>query len=565
MSEETKKGRGKSAKKKHELRDGFYNDPHPYGVQPSGNAYFCSAEESSVRPRGLGRLLSALTDEALLEVLGFLDAAQLAACSVASRVLYVFAHHSDLWRDLTLRRWEGLPLEYLSSWKQTFMSLGSRSGTPHAGRPAQRMDGDRPVTALPQHQPISVRGVFSNLLHRAWACHTCDLASACPGFYRHSDVDRRSHADCSVETFIAEYEKQNKPLVLTGAVDYWPALQRWGGAYLAAAGELAKAASGKDPTFRATSATAPVAATFTLRGYFNYLRQAREEAPLYLFERDFAKKVRALEGDYDVPVYFRTADDHRATGQSDGQEQKGAGMSAAHGLAGTDLFRVFGSVARPDYRWLICGPKRSGSIFHIDPNQTNAWNVSIQGRKKWIFYPPDVHPPGVVSSTDGADVTVPISTGEWLLSFWDMHLEARRHPDPAQRPLEVIVHPGEVVFVPHGYWHMVVNLDDCIALTHNYVSLSNLPDCLKFLRDTPDQISGVRDRTEAIDPEGMYELFQQKLVETGVMTQEQLQEAVALSLKRTELAGLPSIVRKKRKLAAVAATEPAEAFSFSFF
>ena len=33
-----------------------------------------------------------------------------------------------------------------------------------------------------------------------------------------------------------------------------------------------------------------------------------------------------------------------------------------------DLFSVLGA-ARPDYRWLIVGPARSGSSFHKDPNQ----------------------------------------------------------------------------------------------------------------------------------------------------------------------------------------------------
>lgn len=55
-------------------------------------------------------------------------------------------------------------------------------------------------------------------------------------------------------------------------------------------------------------------------------------------------------------------------------------------------------------------------------HKTNAWNGLIAGKKKWIFYPPGVVPPGVTVSPDGADVTEPISTGEWCLAFWKFHL-----------------------------------------------------------------------------------------------------------------------------------------------
>lgn len=53
-----------------------------------------------------------------------------------------------------------------------------------------------------------------------------------------------------------------------------------------------------------------------------------------------------------------------------------------------DLFEVLGEDERPDYRWLIVGPRRSGSSFHVDPNATCAWNASVRGRKKWILFPP---------------------------------------------------------------------------------------------------------------------------------------------------------------------------------
>ena len=68
--------------------------------------------------------------------------------------------------------------------------------------------------------------------------------------------------------------------------------------------------------------------------------------------------------------------------------------------------------------------------------------------------------------------------------------------------------PGDVVFVPHGWWHMVINLDDLnIAVTHNYVSDSNLGNVLKFLHRNRDQISGCRDRSESVKPEELYEVF----------------------------------------------------------
>lgn len=158
---------------------------------------------------------------------------------------------------------------------------------------------------------------------------------------------------------------------------------------------------------------------------------------------------------------------------------------------------------------------RSGSIFHVDPNQTNAWNGLVKGKKKWIFYPPGVCPPGVTMSVDGADVTEPISTGEWCIQFWRYHLEARKHPDVSKRPMEAIVNAGEVIFVPHNWWHMVINLEYSIAITHNYVSSSNLYDCLKFLSSKEDQISGVRDRPgEAIQAGELYAHFVQVITDS---------------------------------------------------
>lgn len=462
---------------------------HPYGVQPSGN-FFWERDPivRATRSRGLG-LLSCLNDEALMEFLSFVSPVDLISLILSSRTFYVYGHFTDLWRDLTIRQWNGQCIEYINTWKDTFVYLYLKMERPHC-----------PIQFTP-HCPIRVNGIFSNVLHRSWVCHSCDLEVACQGILRNEDIDHRNSNELSNIDFIEQYERKNKPVVIENACDNWPALVKWSEEYLSEA-------CGDEFKFRATSSTAPLAATFSGKEYFKYAKEAKEEAPLYLFERDFASSSAALDKDYSIPSYFS--------------------FESAELGHGTDLFRLLGDKGRPDYRWLIAGPARSGSIFHVDPNQTNAWNVSIKGRKKWIFYPPGVSPPGVVQSDDGADVTVPITTGEWLLSFWKDHLEARQNVDPANRPLETIVNPGEVIFVPHGYWHMVVNLDDCIALTHNYVSTSNLADCLRFLRDSEDQISGVRDRgDEAVQPEAMYETFLRRLKENeGVCVKHVLENAL---------------------------------------
>lgn len=95
--------------------------------------------------------------------------------------------------------------------------------------------------------------------------------------------------------------------------------------------------------------------------------QTGEDRPLYVFDKRFVDKAPDVEREYSVPGYF--AEDR-------------------------DLFRALGK-QRPFFRWVIAGPARSGSTWHIDPNATSAWNAVIRGRKHWLMCPPGNPPPGV--------------------------------------------------------------------------------------------------------------------------------------------------------------------------
>jgi hypothetical protein len=294
-----------------DTEDGYWNISNSYERRLAlGNALLLK-DPYVVRKRGLG-VLRVMSDEAVLELLSFLNGYELAAVLKVSRVLYVYANYSDLWRDLTLRNFDGF-VDYTCSWKDTFskmmVSIVNTKG------------GD---LKFEPHIPIKVANMFCNILHRSWTCHTCDLENACPGFFDVCGVARRDANDMSCEVFVDEYEAKNIPVIIRNAAEHWPSMKCWNPSYLAA--------KCREKKFRATSATAPLAATFTMDEYFKYSAQTKEEAALYLFDRDFTS-VGGLGDDYDVPSYFNS-------------------NNAQHG---TDLFHVFGEKQRPDYRWLIAG------------------------------------------------------------------------------------------------------------------------------------------------------------------------------------------------------------------
>ena len=95
-----------------------------------------------------------------------------------------------------------------------------------------------------------------------------------------------------------------------------------------------------DAEFRAEAVDWP------LRTYVDYMNDNSDESPLYLFDRSFVEKMEIHVG-----------------------EKTGKGEYWAPECFGQDLFSVL-DTDRPDNRWLIVGPARSGSTFHKDPNAT---------------------------------------------------------------------------------------------------------------------------------------------------------------------------------------------------
>jgi hypothetical protein len=70
---------------------------------------------------------------------------------------------------------------------------------------------------------------------------------------------------------------------------------------------------------------------------------------------------------------------------------------------------------------------------------------------------------------------------------------ARVYPNltPAARKqlgmIEFIQQPGEIVFIPFGWWHVVINIDVTIGVTQNYLCASSFPEIFERFREaTPE-------------------------------------------------------------------------------
>lgn len=305
--------------------------------------------------------------------------------------------------------------------------------------------------------------VFSDVLHRPFACSEINLAQYTSNIPKANQI--RRFDNLAYDEFAENWTQE--PFILTECIQNWPVTSEWTiDGLLRDYGET---------VFRAEAVDWPFSA------YHEYMTKNRDESPLYLFDRKFVEKMGITVGNDAGASYWRPE------------------------CFGPDFFEILGK-ERPAHRWLIVGPARSGSTFHKDPNGTSAWNAVIEGKKYWIMFPPNAQVPGVYVSRDSSEVTSPLSIAEWLLAF---HEEARQLPEC----VEGVCNSGEILHVPSGWWHLVVNLEQGIALTQNFVpqspSLHHLSEVLSFLRDKADQVSGFRR-----DIESPFALFTERLEES---------------------------------------------------
>ncbi|KAI9023903.1 hypothetical protein DFJ74DRAFT_631982 [Hyaloraphidium curvatum] len=397
---------------------------HPHGVRPYGSLLL-SSNAKDARGPGLGTM-TVLPDELLMDtLLPNLPLWALGRLAQCSGFLYVLVYHDESWR-LRLREDFGPAATWTwtaGTWRQTYRDEHLRRKGLHPGA---------------TEAPIRVGGVFSDDLFRPHYLSKLVLGQ----FVGPGNIPRRSAKEMTVSQFVDEFARPGRPVIITDLVDQWPCRTKWTKEWLLEqfGGDM----------MRAEAFDLPLAT------YLDYSARLppSSDSPLYLFSAAFPP---SLKEDFSHPPYFSP-----------------------------DLLDLLPPAVRPLNTWLVVGPRRSASTFHVDPNGTSAFNALVRGRKAWWFFPPDRAPPGVYKSEDGGEVTAPRTLLEWLTDF----LEGAR-ADPGSGMAEGVCEEGECVYVPGGWWHAVLNLEDSVALTRNFCAPPDLFGVLEFFRSRHAHVSGV--------------------------------------------------------------------------
>ncbi|KAG0263471.1 hypothetical protein BG011_008764 [Mortierella polycephala] len=372
------------------------------------------------RASSLGRF-QVLSDSITVEgILALLAPKDLITLSLTSRYLHVFARNDYLWRRLFFkeRDYKSTRLVYRGSWLLTYIFPGNEHDEACSNHPLVK-------------SPIIIQGVISELLHQQWLRSNMFFGHfyppppvpPTPAIGENRPINPivliEDYTKMDQEMFYRRYGYPNRPVMIQNSgVESWPAWEQW---------TLdALAAKYGDTPFRVANLDSNEVPGFSLcfRDFLHYVRYNRDQDPLYLFDPCFVETV---------PKYFEF-----------------------------DFFSLLKGDSRPPYRWMLIGPQRTGAPWHIDPSGTSAWNTLLSGHKRWALYPPHIVPPGHDPTSSKL-----ISSVSWYLDIYPLL-------PPESRPIEIVQHPGQTIYIPSGWWHMVLNMDDTVAVTQNFADETNL-------------------------------------------------------------------------------------------
>eukprot|EP00798_Chlamydomonas_sp_ICE-L_P000674 gene674-2105_t len=129
--------------------------------------------------------------------------------------------------------------------------------------------------------------------------------------------------------------------------------------------------------------------------------------------------------------------------------------------------------------WLLVGVTRSGTPIHDHP-LTVAWNALLAGCKLWCCLPPKADEGLLLLNLDDdADNDFDLSAIQWFQQCADCQDLADNHGAKF-----IVQRPGEVVFLPCGWFHVILNVETSTAISSSLTLQRDLQPGLNLLRES---------------------------------------------------------------------------------
>lgn len=251
------------------------------------------------------------------------------------------------------------------------------------------------------------------------------------------EVERRS--DLGVAEFIARYRDPLRPVILTDVAREWPlygvASPAW---FRQHHGDHVVRVRGRD---------------YRLAELLDLLENSSAEHPApYPCKFEIAKTFRGLLGQV-VPRFPHSLPDRQA-----------------HPLVPQQLFRYVNNL-----EIFFGGPGGEFPYLHYDVMRLHAWITQLHGDKEFTVYAP------------GQEHLLYVNPA----MPWQSSVANHQHPDYERYPLlrqavsrKVVVHAGETLFIPCGWWHTARSLGTTISIAFDQLGPSNWRD---FIGDVVDE------------------------------------------------------------------------------
>ncbi|KAL3184482.1 hypothetical protein MRX96_031773 [Rhipicephalus microplus] len=232
-----------------------------------------------------------------------------------------------------------------------------------------------------------------------------------------TDAIERLHAkDLPLDTFLRKNDKLCRPVVIQGLLDEWKALERWSLYNLVSKYSDNEFVVGHDQNRNVV--------TVKMKYFAYYLKEYRDPSPFQITDDLATGGKRRMREDYEVPSYFKD-----------------------------DIFKYAKESDLPPTRAFNLGPALAGERIQTNPLDCNltcsATTTGPRARTRLI---------------ETAVAWFKRIYPKTQSSHWPRYF----------KPLEILQTAGEVVFVPAGWWYVVINLDVCVVMSHHHCSANTL-------------------------------------------------------------------------------------------